>query len=79
MYLTLWACQDTCGETLLILLLQFLECVPKVSMSHPYLDNPPRVPGIQLADHAFYYVAGSLQYLERPSFLLQQLYQVLDI
>jgi len=45
-------------------------------MSHPYLDNPPKAPGIE---HPVSYFAGSLQYLERPSFLLQQLSQVLDI
>jgi len=78
----LWVRQDTCGETLLILLLQFLACVLKVHkvfMSHSHLDNPHRVPGIQLSDHTFFYFTGSLQYLELPSFLLQQLSQVLDI
>jgi len=75
----LCARQDTYSESLLILLLQFLEYVLKVPMSHPHLDNPPRAPGIQQADHAFAYFAGSLQYLERLSFLLQQLFQVLDV
>jgi len=78
MYLTPKAHQDTCCETLLMLLPQYLEYVPTVPTSHPHLDNPPRVP-VELADHAFYYSAGSPQYLKPPSFLLQQLFQVLDV